>query len=364
VRVAFDEQIFAIQQYGGISRVFAELAREFLAEPLHGVQLQPVNAPIVNEYILRDQQTSERLVVRPARHWSTTIARSMGRRRHRGPADIVHSTFYLPRMLKDYPQAARVVTVYDMIPEIFPQSRRRLDFLTSKHDYVRRADHVVCISESTRKDLLDIYGDVRAPVSVVHLGVASEFRPDALPIPGFPKHYVLHVGTRSGYKDADTLFRAFGHVAVNHRELQLVLVGGGPITTDERDLLTHLGIATRVTQTTIPDRDMPGAYAHASMCVFPSRYEGFGLPALEAMACGTPALLCRSSSLPEVGGEAAAYFEPGDDQELAKIMLSITEESGRAAKLRELGMNRASQFTWQKTASAMAAVYRRTIGVE
>ena len=129
VRVAFDEQIFAIQRHGGISRVFAELAHEFEVNPEHGVQLQPVNAPIINEYILRDSTTADHLVVRPGRHWATTIARSMARRRHTGPADIVHSTFYLPRMLKDYPQARRIVTIYDMIPEMFPQSRRRLDFL-------------------------------------------------------------------------------------------------------------------------------------------------------------------------------------------------------------------------------------------
>ena len=362
VRVAFDEQIFAIQRHGGISRVFAELAHEFEVNPEHGVQLQPVNAPIINEYVLRDSTTADHLVVRPGRHWATTIARSMARRRHTGPADIVHSTFYLPRMLKDYPQAQRIVTIYDMIPEMFPQSRRRLDFLTRKHEYVRAADHVVCISESTKRDLLQIYPDVAAPVSVVHLGVGPDFHPDAMPLPSFPENYVIHVGVRQNYKDGNTLFRAFAHIASGYRDLQLVLVGGGVITAQEKQLLIDLGIETRVTQTTLREPDLPGAYAHARMCVFPSRYEGFGLPALEAMACGTPVVLCDSSSLPEIGGDAAWYFAPGDDVVLAKQMAMIMDDLKAAQDRARQGLDRAASFTWTNSAAKLADVYRQTIG--
>ena len=361
VRVAFDEQIFAIQRHGGISRVFAELAREFETNPDHDVQLQPVNAPIVNEYILREHATAERLVVRPGRHWSTTIARSMARRRHTGPADIVHSTFYLPRMLKDYPQAKRVVTIHDMIPEIFPKSRRRLDFLTSKHEYVRTADHVVCISESTKRDLLRIYPDVTAPITVIHHGVGAGFGPDAPPLPSFPVNYVIHVGMRQDYKDGATLFRAFAQIASSYRDLQLVLVGGGAITAQEKQLLTELGIETRVTQTTLREPDLPGAYAHARMCVFPSRYEGFGLPALEAMASGTPVVLCDSSSLPEIGGDSAWYFEPGDDAVLAKHMAMILDDQQAAQTRAQQGLDRAATFTWTNSAAKLADVYRQAI---
>ncbi len=362
MRVAFDEQIFAIQRHGGISRVFAELAREFQTNPAHGVELQPVNAPIVNEYVLRDHVTAEQLVVRPGKHWAATIARSMARRRHTGPADIVHSTFYLPRMLKDYPQARRVVTVHDMIPEIFPQSRRRLDFLTSKHEYVRKADHVVCISESTKRDLLRIYPDITAPVTVIHHGVGPEFTPDAHPLPSFPDNYVIHVGMRQDYKDGDTLFRAFSHIASGYRDLQLILVGGGAITSQERQSLIELGIETRVTQTTLREPDLPSAYAHARMCLFPSRYEGFGFPALEAMASGTPVILCDSSSLPEIGGDTAWYFEPGDDAALAKQIAAVLDDPAAASDRALQARNRAQSFTWANAAVKLANVYRQTTG--
>lgn len=363
VRVAFDEQIFAIQRHGGISRVFAELAREFETRPEHGVFLQPVNAPIVNEYILRDHTTAQRLVVRPGKHWAGTIARSMARRRHTGPTDIVHSTFYLPRMLKDYPQAKRVVTIHDMIPEIFPQSRRRLDFLTSKHEYVRTADHVVCISESTKHDLLRIYPDVTAPVTVIHHGVGSEFSPGAPPLPSFPDSYLIHVGMRQDYKDGPTLFRAFAHIASGYRDLQLILVGGGPISSQERQLLIDLGIETRVTQTTLREPDLPSAYAHARMCVFPSRYEGFGFPALEAMASGAPVVLCDSSSLPEIGGETAWYFEAGDDAALAKQIATVLDDPSTTRAKAQQALDRAQSFTWTNSAAKLANVYRQTAGI-
>lgn len=361
MRVAFDEQIFAIQRHGGISRVFAELAREFETNPAYDVELQPVNAPILNEYILRDTTTAHKLVVRPGRHWLTTIARSMARRRHKGPADIVHSTFYLPRMLKDYPQAKRVVTVYDMIPEIFPQSRRRLDFLTSKHEYVRSADHVVCISHSTKRDLLRIYDDITAPVTVVHLGVGPEFHPNPPTDPSLPEHFIIHVGNRADYKDGPTLLRAFARIARDHRDLQLVLAGGGPLTSDEQSLIVSLGLQTRVTQTTVPESEMPSAYAQARMCVFPSTYEGFGLPAVEAMACGTPVILCESSSLPEIGGDAAVYFAPGDDAALSERMRELLDDPALAERKAKEGIDQAAQFTWQRTAEQMADVYRMTI---
>ncbi len=361
MRVAFDEQIFAIQRHGGISRVFAELAREFDINSSLGVEMQPMNAPIVNEYLLRDDGLARSLVVRQGRHWSTTIARSMFRRRHTGPADIVHSTFYLPRMLKDYPQAKRVVTVYDMIPELFPDTRRRLDFLTSKREYVRKADHIVCISESTKHDLMRIFDDIDVPVSVVYLGVGAEFNPEAPALPSFPHSYLIHVGMRRGYKDGDTLFRAFSHIAASYRDLQIVLVGGGPITADERNVLTDLGIETRVTQTSLRETDMPGAYAHARLCVVPSTYEGFGLPALEAMACGTPVILCRASSLPEIGGDTTWYFDPGDDVALAKEMAAILDDQDRAREQAALSRVRAQGFTWRRSAESLADVYSRVV---
>ena len=361
MRVAFDEQIFAIQRHGGISRVFAELAHQFVSNPDLGVELQPVAAPLVNEYLLRDPVVARTLVVRPSRHWSASIARSLARRRHHGPVDIVHNTFYIPRALADYPGAKRVVTVHDMIPEIFPATRRRLDFLTVKKKYVASADHIVCVSEATKNDLLSIYGPVEAPISVVYSGVGPEFNPAAPPIPKWPDHYLLQVGHRSAYKGGETLFRAYALVAKRFPDVRLVLAGGGPLTRQESALANALRIGGRIFQREGPDSLMPSAYANAAAFIFPSTYEGFGLPILEAMAAGTPMVLCQSSALPEIGGEAAEYFEPGNSEALAvKIEVVLTDSAVRKA-LRSFGLDRSKLFSWRNTAESMFEVYRRTM---
>jgi glycosyltransferase involved in cell wall biosynthesis len=361
VRVAFDEQIFAIQRHGGISRVFAELAHEFVSDPNLGVELQPVAAPLVNEYLLRDPATTKQLVIRPARHWAPTLTRSMLRRRHHGPADIVHNTFYLPRALADYPQAKRVVTIHDMIPELFPNTRRRLDFLTVKRRYVERADHIVCVSESTKRDLLTCFGPVSAPISVVYSGVGREFHPGADPMRGWPRRYLIYVGNRSAYKDAATLYRAFAAVVKDDPDLHLMLVGGGPLTNEESSVLTRLGIASRVRQEVVHDSDMPSAYGNALLFVFPSEYEGFGLPVLEAMASGTPMVLCDASSLPEVGGDVARYFPTRNDEALAATVRELIDDDVQRKDMRDRGLERVLGFSWAHTARAMADVYRATI---
>ena len=361
--MAFDEQIFAIQRFGGISRVFAELAKQFISQSELGVELQPVAAPLVNEYILRDPILAEALAVRRARHWGPTIARSLVRRRHRGPADIVHNTFYFPRALADYPQAKRVVTIHDMIPELFPATRRRLDFLTAKHRYIERADLIVCVSESTKRDLLQTYGEITTPITVVPSGVSPDFFPGLPRISGWPSNYFLHVGHRTGYKAGSTLFRAFTQVVKEDTDVQLVLVGGGPLSQSESALLAKLGITTRVTQQQVPDSLMPNAYANARGFVLPSEYEGFGLPVLEAMAAGTPAVLSDSSSLPEVGGDAASYFRQGDVEHLAEALWRILVRDGERIELVARGLERAKRFTWGETARKMKAAYVKTLEV-
>ena len=361
MRVAFDEQIFAIQRHGGISRVFAELAHQFISNPTLGVELQPVAAPLINEYVLRDPATVRALVVRPANHWTTSIVRSLARRRHKGPVDIVHNTFYLPRALADYPQARRVVTIHDMIPELFPHTRRRLDVLTVKRRYVERADHIVCVSESTKRDLISIYGPIASPVTVIHSGVGSEFQPEAPPIPKWPNRYILHVGHRGSYKGGRTLLHSFAQVSSEYPDVVLMLAGGGPLTRQEQGQISSLGLTDRVFQQQVPESLMPGAYANADLFVFPSEYEGFGLPVLEAMASGTPMILCNSSSLPEVGGDSAQFFPPGNSTFLAELIGNLLSDPRQCDALRLRGLNRVKEFTWYSTAKSLAKTYGMTV---
>ena len=361
MRVAMDEQIFAIQPYGGISRMFAELAQQFTTSAVPDLDLLPINAPIVNRYVLDDAELSRQLGVRQARNPWTALARYFTRLSAQAEADIVHNTFYLPHGLTPIGDAKRIVTIHDMIPELMPHTRRRLDWLTLKRRYVDRADHIICVSEATKQDLLKVYGLTKAPISVVHHGVDPRFHPDVPRADFLPDRYVLFVGNRSAYKDADVLYRAFARVAAEDEHLQLLCVGGAGISSGESDRLTELGIRQRVSQRFLSDDLMASAYVHAELFVFPSHFEGFGLPALEAMACGTAAVLAAATSLPEVGGDAARYFEPGDERQLADVMLGLLFDAEARGDLAQRGLRRAAGFTWHAAAQRTADVYRAAL---
>jgi glycosyltransferase involved in cell wall biosynthesis len=353
-----DEQIFAIQHYGGISRMFAELARQFVIHSVADVDLEPLDAPIVNRYILDHPELSEPLKARQARNQWTALARYFSRVSVKRSSDVVHNTFYLPHGLAPMRGAKRVVTVHDMIPELMPHSRRRLDWLTLKRRYVETADHVICVSEATRRDLLKVYGPIAAPVSVVHHGVDERFHPGVPRLDFLPNRYVLFIGNRDQYKDADVLFQAFEIVAKQHDDLELLCVGGAGLSPSDVNRLQELGIRERVSQRYLADGDMASAYTHAELFVFPSHFEGFGLPALEAMASGTPVILADATSLPEVGGDAAAYFTPGSVRGLAAVIDEVLDDRQLRERLATAGLARAASFTWATSAERTADVYR------
>ena len=362
MRLAFDEQIFAAQQYGGISRLFAELSKQFLREGSLDVELLPLDAPVVNRYLLDDTYLRDELKVSDAGSTMAALARYFVRMRPRTSVDVIHNTFYLPHGLAGYPKARRVVTVHDMIPELLPKSRRRLDFITLKKRYVMSADHVICVSEATRNDMLRVYGDIKAPISVVHHGVDPIFRPGDPRVPGLPDRYLLFVGNRGQYKDANVLLNAFATLRGKGEDTALVFTGGGPFTRAERMQHQELGITDQVMQISLKDPAMSGAYGNALICVFPSRFEGFGLPALEAMACGTPALLAQGSSLPEVGGDAAKYFTPGDAKDLTGAIEGLLSDEQERNRMKIAGISRAQGFTWGTAAAKTAGIYQSLVG--
>lgn len=362
MRIAFDEQIFTVQHYGGISRDFVEQIRHLKAEEGSRIDVLPLEAPVVNEYLLQDSQLIDTLRVWQAKGPYSALGRYLRRPRRRDGADIIHNTFYLPRGLSDYPEAKRVATIHDMIPELMPRFRRKLDFLTRKRSYIQQSDHIICVSESTKRDLLRVYPDIRVPITVAYPGVSNAFNPHVAEIEDFNFPFILHVGNRGGYKDGNTLLRAFVSVAHRFKDVVLVLIGGGPLTREEREIFSVSTLKDRVLQTSLPETLIPSAYAHSCVTVFPSLYEGFGLPAVEAMASGSPLILAYSSSLPEVGGDAARYYPPGDFQVLAQRLSEVLSDATASKELSRLGLERAAKFTWANFSQENIKVYEALLG--
>jgi glycosyltransferase involved in cell wall biosynthesis len=249
-------------------------------------------------------------------------------------------------------RGARVVyTVYDLIPELFIHPGKLLE---ERRAALSVADQVIAISQSTATDLQRLYGVPSDRITVVPL--ATHFCAQPAPPSGRP--YLLGVGNRAGYKNFSAALEAFAQLAPAHPELDLVCAGPPFAEEEWRDLATR-GLAARVRCLPRPtDAELIQAYAGAIACVVPSVYEGFGLPVLEAMACGAPVVSSSAGSLAEVGGEAALYAEPTAPA-LAAALLRILREPALAEQLRRAGYARAAQFSWARTARETELVYHR-----
>jgi glycosyltransferase involved in cell wall biosynthesis len=369
VRVGYDEQVFLAQRHGGISRYVVSLIEAFRQDPGLGVQPLPgwaygVNAHAADAGLSRPIPALDRLLAGRLSgiglggyYLANRRARATAR-----AADILHYTYSHPRFLVPRFRGAQVCTVYDMIPEMHPESFPDRDPHVGKRQFVEACDVVICISESTRRDLVRIYGDPGVAMPVTYLGVDPAFSADVPAPVQAPARYVLFVGRRDGYKDFATLAGAFAGLPDDGTVL--VALGGGRFTDGELALLAGLGIAGRVRHVDADDATLPAWYAGALAFVFPSRYEGFGLPTLEAMASGTATVLADSSSHPEVGGDVARYFPPGDADSLRQVLAEILGDERLRAQLAHRGVQRAAEFTWAATARTTAAAYAAAIGAD
>jgi glycosyltransferase involved in cell wall biosynthesis len=227
---------------------------------------------------------------------------------------------------------------------------------------IRRSARVIAVSVSSRRDLLRFTDYPPERVRVVPQGVAACFRPPA-PVaredPSDGPLRILHVGHCGPYKNVEGILRALPPIRRRvGRPVHFVKVGG-PFTASQQALIERLGVRDAVEHRgTVPLADLPGAYAAADLLLMPSLYEGFGLPALEAMACGTPVVASTEGALPEVLGDAGLLVLPTDVEAIAAAVARVLTDERLRADLRQRGLARAREFTWERTARETLAVYR------
>ena len=367
MKIAFDQQVFLLQEYGGISRYLCSLVRELAAMPTVTAQ---VFAPLhVNRNLVelgRDLYRGRALssvspkFLRLTMFASKVMAR-LDMKRFR--PDIIHETYYSQDDFCTH-GARRILTVYDLIHERYPQL-----FVNSKGTTLpkrvaaHRADHVICISESTRRDLLSYFDIPQAKTSVVYLGVDPYFMMPSMPTLRYhSRPFVLYVGARGGYKNFERLVRAFALSARLCREFDLLCFGGGELLPAEWQMIAAAGLpADKVVQLGGGDDILKALYQQASAFVYPSLYEGFGIPPLEAMAVGCPVICSNSSSLPEVVGDAAENFDPLDEESILAAIEVVLDSPSRRTALVCAGLHRSQQFTWQKCARETEAIYRKLL---
>jgi len=285
-------------------------------------------------------------------------------------AELYHATEHLLMPLRRVPT---VLTVHDLIFHIFPQHHKRLNYWylnAALPLYCRRASAVIAVSEATKADLVRLYGLDPAKITVVHEAAEPHFTP-ALPDQvqavraryQLPDRYLLHVGTIEPRKNLDRLLDALHRLRAGGEDVRLVIVGSkGWLYHSFFQRLEDLALGDAVAMPGyVPDADLPAVYSGARLAVMPSLYEGFGLPVLEAMACGTPVACSHTSSLPEVGGDAARYFDPTDVATMADAIQAVWNDQSLRESMRQAGLARAARFSWARAADETLAVYQRLI---
>jgi glycosyltransferase involved in cell wall biosynthesis len=357
IRVSYDAQIFRMQRRGGISRYFTELMCAYRSEPILGVQ------PVVRSRLIASRSLAEAGLGRRWRvhprllHYAAPVLPS-GPRSHRG-MDLVHQTFYLPRDLEGSWVVPRITTIHDMIPELMPEFFPQGNPHGAKREYVLFSSGLIFVSETSRRDLFRLFGPQDIPTAVTHLAPGRTFYPRPSPS-AHCDQYVLFVGLRGGYKEFDTLLRALGQI--RSPSLSLVAVGGGAFNDRELARVEELGLLGRVRQESCDDDELASLYSCADALVVPSRYEGFGLPVVEAMASGCPVVLSDIDVFREVADEAARYFPVGDFDALAALLDQIHGDAELRRTSREMGLVRIKDFTWSRTAQTTANLYREVLG--
>jgi glycosyltransferase involved in cell wall biosynthesis len=290
----------------------------------------------------------------------------LGRRAARLRLDLVHCpAAFAPRVGK----RPLVLTIHDVLPFRYPELFPRVVVAYSRLTWAaaaKRARRVITGSEHTRSELVELLGVDPERVAVTPYGVSERFRP-AEPAPGWladrfgvDRPFVLCVGTLEPRKNLVTALRAFERVA---RETDaLLVVAGGPGWGNELFERELPRASERVRLTGyVSDDELVRLYSAASCFLFPSLYEGYGLPLLEAMACGVPVVAGDSTSLPEVVGDAGLTVAPRDEQAVADAVLRVLGDRELAAGMRERGLRRAAQHSWEACAQATVAVYREVL---
>lgn len=364
IKIAYDYQIFSNQRYGGISRYFFELASH-LAVSDDGMIECLINSPLyVNKYL---HHSSHHLKINgisaPAIPKTERIRSSINRLLSplafkRWHPDIFHETYYSPKSV--FPTGSRiVVTVYDMIHELYPEFFPLSDCTKEyKKIAVERADHIICISDSTRNDLVRLLGVSPNKISVVHLGFELDYKEDAK-LPEQKRPFLLYVGSRKGYKNFEGLLYAYASRSELRDKYDLVIFGGGSLKQHEVEMIQSLHVPLeQIRQLSGDDGVLAGLYKQAAMFVYPSLYEGFGIPPLEAMSFSCPVACSNTSSMPEVVGDAAIQFDPSNTESIADVLMNLSSDLALQRSLINRGRTRVGSFSWKHCAMQTLDVYK------
>jgi glycosyltransferase involved in cell wall biosynthesis len=352
LRVHYDEQIFILQEFGGISRYFTELIREFRKHPELGIDpvLKHLNYP--NRYIsdlLGKSRSTKKSKIRRYLSLLANTCRTSG-----SGWQMRHNTFYA-RVIRKNAEHISVITLYDMIPERSGSGLINAHLL--KRFVLPRADLVLSISDTAAVEFEEYSNKPLKHLTVTPLGVSDSFSPDAPRLSSLPERYLLFVGGRAGYKRGAWAISLLRELT---QEINLVFVGPN-LTGEEKAEVKRLGLESRVFNYQPNDEELPSFYAHAMGLLHLSRMEGFGLPILEGLRSEIPVILPKNSINLEVAQSHGCFFEEDNFDELVKEVRETLAGKNWTHETLLAGAQYAKKFTWYECARLTAGAYHSAV---
>ena len=359
-KILYDNQMFTFQRFGGVTRYFADLiynlpAEEFIADvPMKYCENHYVTETYGHKYkkiSFPDNYRLRRLIYSCA---NNNISKSAVKN---SDYDIFHPTYFSPYFLKTIKKRQKpfVLTVHDMTFERYPQDVLIYDrTIPNKKRLIAEADHIIAVSENTKRDIVEILGTDPTRISVVHHG----YRMVAQPAQQLFERYVLYVGERKGYKNFLPWLSAIRQLLVLDPTLKIVCTGSN-FTSSEQEVFKNWGVTDSIIHIAANDAQMNSLYRNALCFVFPSLYEGFGIPILEAFSNGCPVCLSNASCFPEVAADAALYFNPNDADSMYNTLKEVVASQALRKELTTKGTMRGKEFSIEKMVEQTCNVYRK-----
>lgn len=363
MKVLFDHQAFSYQNFGGVSKYYFELMRNFDLETKAEIALKFSNNEFALElglkatpFFARKNFIGKRFIMNLLNKTCLTPGIRAGN------YDVLHATYFDPYFI-NLTSKPKVITVHDLTFDIFPQYFKSYDF--SKHSNkakcLNAVDAIIAVSENTKKDIIKYYHIPEEKIQVVYHGV-NMLKKSSAEIENMPDKFILFVGNRYGYKNFVFFIQSISPLLLNENDLNVVCIGGGQFSEQEKYLFNSLGIFDQLKFVSFSEERLQWLYANALLFIFPSLYEGFGMPILEAFSNNCPVAVSNRSCFPEIAGDAALYFEPDNKDSILDIVSSLVYDSSIRESFKVKGAKRVEQFSWKKAAVETVNFYKKVLG--
>ena len=354
MKILFDYSIFSHQKYGGISRYFLNLQEQFLKKNIETKIFAPFhkniflkqnkNQKLFNFYF-KNYPLFTKKIFKNLNHYSSKLFCKVYKPK------IIHKTFYNENISND--KCKRILTVHDLIHEIYFN-----DY--NKKKALMNIDKIICVSKKTKKDLINLYGVNEKKIDVIYHGIQKFSDYKEKKINKIKKPFLLYVGDRGEYKNFSNFIKAYSLSKKLKDDFDIVCCGGGKLNQNEKKFINNLNIcSSKIIQIEGNDNELYNLYKKSSALVYPSFYEGFGLPTIEAMSLGCPVICSNHEAIIESVGDAAKIFDPNSVEEIKNCIENTIYSENELTNLKSKGYERAKLFSWEKCAEETLNVYKK-----